>query len=678
MPAGRSNALSLLQKVNSQLRGERVPVKSKDEDELASYLNNLAQKTQQPKVVNFEEYGDISISSGADVRSSLTPRGRRSSSPKMTPITPKTNKFLKKKKLDSETQNTPIAAEKLQGSNTKTLVKAKNVMNKTKGKSFLKQLSVDSEMDVSSGSEIDMRPGSSDRNFGKDRSKFVKNNKSGISKTSLRSASPQFSQKSSSMEEKQRGNKKNEIVRTLGSVYLTSEEESLAEFIHNLSVSDSSKKQPKNLVAKKHQKWIKKTETQVARKSSSPVERSRSPPFKRSPSPLGKQSRSQSQDSELIDSIDSEILEDSRARNKSTSLDDPIHINLKDLSSLAPASPSPTPRGRRSPTRKERKQVSSKPAASNFKASFTKGDNKAPTKTSKASPKKSNSKTSLFENFGIHMVDELLDVNSVAMPFNDVDISEESEIKTEGKDDRKKVTQRKQSESEIVTDIGGSAKKSIQYLSNGSISEQNSKGRKGRRNIDTDQDYSDSFLSDSESRSTNQSRTFTDSLSKTSQGTKGRRKHDDSKASKSKRKREHKIILEEKHVDISTTDKKGGTHHWNTSEMGFAISGPYGLQYVDPKPVATHVVSADALEALTAYSPNMLALQEMMRAQLNLVRNFVDIQSRIYQSCMAGLSYDYKYTTLEDTKKYIDENRKPTLTFKEALKLVEEEEAMRA
>lgn len=46
----------------------------------------------------------------------------------------------------------------------------------------------------------------------------------------------------------------------------------------------------------------------------------------------------------------------------------------------------------------------------------------------------------------------------------------------------------------------------------------------------------------------------------------------------------------------------------------------------------------------------MLALHEMMKMQLQLVQNFVDIQRRMYQSCKDGLKYDHKYTTLEDTK----------------------------
>lgn len=59
-----------------------------------TYLNNLTQKTQKPRSVNFEEYGDLSISSGADGRNSLASQGRRSASSAHAPAP---SKFLKKK-----------------------------------------------------------------------------------------------------------------------------------------------------------------------------------------------------------------------------------------------------------------------------------------------------------------------------------------------------------------------------------------------------------------------------------------------------------------------------------------------------------------------------------------------------------------------------------------------------
>lgn len=62
------------------------------------------------------------------------------------------------------------------------------------------------------------------------------------------------------------------------------------------------------------------------------------------------------------------------------------------------------------------------------------------------------------------------------------------------------------------------------------------------------------------------------------------------------RSKSHKIVLEETQVNVSAADEKGGLHQWNTSHVDVRVSGPYGLQYVDPAPIASRVVSADALE----------------------------------------------------------------------------------
>lgn len=99
------------------------------------------------------------------------------------------------------------------------------------------------------------------------------------------------------------------------------------------------------------------------------------------------------------------------------------------------------------------------------------------------------------------------------------------------------------------------------------------------------------------------------------------------------------------------------------------MGASYGSQYVDPTPIATHVVSADALEAVTAYNPISVALNNMLRDQLNLTRDFVNSNKRIYNAEINSIeSSSYHYVTLQDTKKYIQENRKPRLTFEEALR----------
>ena len=105
------------------------------------------------------------------------------------------------------------------------------------------------------------------------------------------------------------------------------------------------------------------------------------------------------------------------------------------------------------------------------------------------------------------------------------------------------------------------------------------------------------------------------------------------------------------------------------SRVQAVMGASYGNQYVDPTPIATHVVSADALEAVTAYNPMTIALNNMLRDQLNLTRDFVNSNKRIYDAEINSIeSGSYHYITLQDTKRYIQENRKPRLTFEEALR----------
>ncbi|KAH3697406.1 hypothetical protein DPMN_084907 [Dreissena polymorpha] len=120
----------------------------------------------------------------------------------------------------------------------------------------------------------------------------------------------------------------------------------------------------------------------------------------------------------------------------------------------------------------------------------------------------------------------------------------------------------------------------------------------------------------------------------------------------------------------------GLLYSWNPAGTGMAFSGlPYGLHFVDPTPIASHVVSADALEAMTAYSPAMLALHDMLKSQLELTREFISMQRHLKEQTLASFTPQYQYTTLEDTRKFIAANKKKKLSFKEALRLVDLETA---
>ena len=65
-----------------------------------------------------------------------------------------------------------------------------------------------------------------------------------------------------------------------------------------------------------------------------------------------------------------------------------------------------------------------------------------------------------------------------------------------------------------------------------------------------------------------------------------------------KQKKAHKC----KDRKVQTGLDMGLLYHWNPQVSGSALLGPqYGMAFVDPTPIATHVVSAEALEGVYAF-----------------------------------------------------------------------------
>ncbi|CAI9728621.1 Hypothetical predicted protein [Octopus vulgaris] len=686
---------ALLSRVSQQLNQNRKSTKSNDD--LQNYLNSLKKQTKGGSVT-FKDISDISFSSEdtsidisdsskQDVQEKFFKKDlnfRNNSFIKPSPNLSimkrsQTDELLNSKSFDSEIGNLTPSFQKAKSSaqTSSALERASKLFAKFGKKSSdvgrssgVKSHKTDNEN--SSGKlqndrknySHDLDKSTSDDNIGKSGRRFLKPQLSKESHSGVLSAvTDKESEKKSEL--------KTESVKEVSHSYsgVTSGDESLAEFIGKLeSPSEATHEDvPKEL---KQNKDFPSTNKSLPHKPHFSLLRVRSPSpsrkisTSRTPSPGVKSSIedktvAESLTAETIpeeeDEADiEEVLSESNKQEDEVDLSEDLSrmniFNIDDLELASAAAVSSEKEESETETEEQVVQQTSKKPKKNLLTSQKVSD----VSVSEDIPERGNA-ANIFSSFGVHSIEELI-------PRNHSALSNHQTVSFEGASIVKTASHLEESIAESVPED--------------SIVSDVPLGRKRTPSVAVLETYSEDFttLSNSKSESAEYTEDFhTLSASKTVDKVTNTSTIfvTESKVSKKKRHKTHKmgssVATQTQESDFKpcleclykNQDWKGRPLHEG------------GRTKIPPPKTGYYPCGLHSVINQNVYNPNLQVVQDMMRQQVEFTQQFCESQKYLYHTLTDSIQPSYVYTTLKDTKEYIRKHRKPKLTLKKALKLVE-------